>query len=297
MARITILIPARDAQATLAQTLESLVAQTFQDFDVLVVDDASSDGTAAIARSYSPRLAIEAMSLASNAGVAGALNHGIGCIASPYIARLDADDLAQPSRLEKQIAFLEAHPQIDVCSTWMEMFYDPPGERANQILAKPQEDASIKTALLQYSSMSHGASLFRKSFFDDVGPFDVRLDYAEDYDLWCRGALLGKRYANLPEALTRYRQHGTQVGQQKRQLQYERDILIKRKYISALLGGAPSGHLAEFFSLLTAFSSKDIAITVVQQSFPLLLKLGQRVEDSKTFNDIVANCLGRHLRA
>ena len=297
MASITVLIPARNAQATLAQTLESLVAQTFQDFDVLLVDDASSDGTAVIARSFAPRLAIEVMSLASNAGVAGALNQGIHRIVSPYIARLDADDLALPGRLEKQWAFLQAHPQIDVCSTWMEMFYDPPSERANHILAKPLEDASIKTALVQYCSMSHGASLFRKSFFDDVGLFDVRLDFAEDYDLWCRGALLGKRYANLPEALTRYRQHDTQVGQQKRQLQYERDILIKRKYISALLGGESSGHLAEFFSLLTAFSSQDIAISVVQQSFPLLLQLGQRVQDRKTFNDMVAACLGRHLRA
>ncbi len=296
MARITVLIPARNAQATLAQTLESLVAQTFQDFDVLLVDDASSDGTADIARSFAPRLAISVLSLASNAGVAGALNQGLARIDTPLIARLDADDLALPTRLEKQWAFLEAHTDIDVCSSWMEMFYDPASGRASQILAKPQEDATIKTALLQYCAMSHGASLFRKSFFDDVGVFDVRLDFAEDYDLWCRGALLGKRYVNLPEALTRYRQHDTQVGQQKRQLQYERDLVVKRKYISALLGGDAPGHLAEFFSLLTAFTSKDIAIGVVQQSFPLLLKLGQRVADPKTFSDIVAGCLGRHLR-
>jgi hypothetical protein len=138
--------------------------------------------------------------------------------------------------------------------------------------------------------------MFRKSFFDDIGVFDTRLDFAEDYDLWCRGALLGKCYANLPEALTKYRIHNSQVGQQKRQLQYERDLMIKRKYISALLGGEESGHLAEFFHLLTVFSDKAIALQILQQSMELLLKLGQKLGDEKLYADIVSASIGRHLR-
>lgn len=295
MTDVTVLIPARNAAATLAETLESLVAQTFHDFTVLLVDDASSDATPAIAAGFADRLRIEVLTLTENAGVAGALNRGLARIGSKYIARLDADDLALPTRLEKQYAFLESQPGIDVCSSWMEMFYDTPG-RPLQILAKPLADAAIKTALIQYCSMTHGASLFRKSFFDDIGVFDTRLDFAEDYDLWCRGALLGKCYANLPEALTRYRQHDGQVGQQKRQLQYERDLVIKRKYISALLGGVAPGHLAEFFSLLTLFSSKEIAITVIEQSLPLLLKLGRKLYDEQLYGEIVSACIGRHLR-
>ena len=295
MASITVLIPAHNAEKTLAETLESLSTQTLKDFEILLVDDASSDDTLTIAQRFASRLSIRVHSLATNMGVAGALNEGLAHISSRYIARIDADDIARPSRLEKQFAYLEAHPHIDVCSSWMELFHDSAGH-ANQILAKPQEDSIIKTALVQYCAMSHGASLFRKSFFDDVGVFDLRLDYAEDYDLWCRGALLGKCYANLPEALTLYRQHASQVGQQKRQLQYERDIMIKRKYISALLGGESPGHLAEFFHLLSQFSSQETAIGVVQQSFPLLLKLGRRVGDEKTFSDIVAGCISRHLR-
>jgi glycosyltransferase involved in cell wall biosynthesis len=295
MAAITVLIPAHNAQATLAQTLESLCAQTYSDFEVLIVDDASQDNTVAIAQSYAQRLPLRLLGLPTNHGVAGALNAGLQSIVSPLIARIDADDLAQPTRLEKQATFLAANSHIDVCSSWMELFYDAT-DRANQILAKPADDAAIKTALVQYCAMSHGASLFRKSFFDDVGVFDTRLDFAEDYDLWCRGALLGKCYANLPEALTMYRQHATQVGQQKRQLQYERDLVIKRKYISALLGGTSSGYLAEFFSLQCVFSSQDIAIGVIEQSFPLLLKLGQKVTSEATYNDIVRGCLARHLR-
>jgi hypothetical protein len=178
----------------------------------------------------------------------------------------------------------------------MEMFHDEKHHK-NTILAKPLGDAAIKTALLQYCSISHPSTLIRKSFFDDVGAFDAELDFAEDYDLWCRGALLGKCYANLPEALTKYRQHENQVSQVKRQLQYDRDLTIKRKYIAGLLGYEPSGHLPEFLHLLTLFSNRDIALTVLTQTIPLILKLGKQVSDQQLFSEIIAGCIERHLRA
>jgi glycosyltransferase involved in cell wall biosynthesis len=234
--------------------------------------------------------------LAENAGVAGALNQGLAQIGNRYVCRLDADDIALPTRLEKQLAYLESHPDIDVCSTWMEVFYPPLDGRASHVLVKPEADASIKTALIQYCALSHPACMLRRSFFDDVGVFDTRLDFAEDYDLWCRGALLGKRYANLQQVLTRYRQHANQVGQQRRQLQYERDLQVKRKYIAALLGGASAGHLPEFFHLLSAFTSRDVALQVIEQSMPLLLRLGRHVGDETLYGEIVSQCMGRHLR-
>lgn len=294
MPKVTVLIAARNAESTLEETLVSLEAQTFSDFEVLLVNDASSDRTESLARDFGSRLRMRILNLDQNAGVAGALNQGLAATDHPYIARIDADDVALPTRLEKQVDFLEAYPDIDVCGTWMEMFYETPGT-PEKTLAKPLDDAAIKTALLQYCSLSHGSAMFRKSFFDDVGNFDLRLDFAEDYDLWCRGALLGKRYANLPEALTRYRQHGAQVGQQKRQLQYERDLVIKRKYISALLGGESSGYLAEFFSLLTSFVNRETSVMVLQQSLPLLFKLGKKITDEKLYQEMVSACIGRHL--
>lgn len=295
MTRVTVLIPARNGAKTLAQTLDSLVSQSCADFKVLLVDDASSDGTAALGRSYAGRLEIEVLSLETNAGVAGALNRGLARIDTELVMRLDADDIAMPTRVAKQLAFLDANPQVDVCSSWMEMFYDAPGH-APALLAKPVDDAAIKTAMIQYCAISHPAIMLRKSFFDDVGLYDVRFDFAEDYDLWCRGALLGKCFANLPEALTRYRQHDGQVGKQKQQLQYERDMLVKRKYLGALLGGQPAGHLPEFFSLITRFTTPEIAVTVLQQSMPLLLALGRKIHDPQLFGEIVAACIGRHLR-
>jgi hypothetical protein len=92
-----------------------------------------------------------------------------------------------------------------------------------------------------------------------VGGYDVRYDYAEDYELWCRGALLGKRYANLPEALTRYRVHGGQVSQQKLALQRERDMLVRRRYLQGLLAGSGSAYLAEFFAAGGLQHARDCA--------------------------------------
>ncbi len=296
MSAVTVLIPARNSEKTIKDTLNSLKDQTFSDFEVLLVNDASTDRTVDIAKEFASRLNLRIISLETNAGVAGALNRGLADISSPLIARLDADDMAFPTRLERQVAFMEQRPEVDVCGTWMEMFYEEPDKEV-RILVKPLEDAQIKTALIQYTALSHPSVMLRKSFIDDVGLYDVRSDFAEDYELWCRGALLGKRYANMGEVLTRYRQHGNQVGQQKVQLQYDRDMTTKRKYLSALLGGEASGNLAEFFSKRTQFVSRETALMVIQQSLPLLFKLSRKVWDEKTFNDIVSECLGRHLAA
>ena len=295
MPNVTVLIPVLNAEATLMQTLDSLVAQTYRDFEVMLVNNGSSDATSAIAHSYRYRIPLTILNLEKNLGVAGALNLGLAQISSPLIARLDADDLALPTRLEKQVAFLDAHPQIDICGSALEVFFDD-GSKPSMAVQKPLDDAAIKTTLIQSTAMSHPATLIRKSFFDDVGVYDPRLDFAEDYDLWCRGALLGKRYANLPEVLTKYRIHANQVSQQKVQLQFQRDLTVKRKYISALLGAEQTGYLAEFFSMVAQFAGMDATMTVITDCFPRLLKLGQRVADPQLFADIVTSSINRHLR-
>ncbi len=98
-------------------------------------------------------------------------------IHSQYVCRLDADDIALPTRLEKQHAYMESHPDIDVCSSWMELFHAAPDGRASQVLAKPAADAAIKTAMIQYCALSHPACMIRRHFFDDVGVFDSALDF------------------------------------------------------------------------------------------------------------------------
>ena len=120
---ITVLIPAYNSERTLAETLESLIMQNFKDFNVLIVDDGSSDQTIAVAKKFISQLNLEIFSLSKNSGISRALNHGLSHIQSKYIARLDADDLAMPTRLKEQFDYLESHPNIDVCSSWIQSIH------------------------------------------------------------------------------------------------------------------------------------------------------------------------------
>lgn len=300
-ALISVLLPAYNAAATLDQTLASLAQQTCRDFEVVLVDDCSTDATAALAQRFAPHLRLKVLRNETNQGVARSLNRGLAAAEGEFIARLDADDLAQPNRLQRQLDVLREQPQLDVLGTHMVMFQARAGAdgavtmHALGLLAHPLTDAAIKTALVQRNVLSHPSLMIRRGFFDDVGGYNPGLDYAEDYDLWCRGALLGKRYANLPEALTWYRLHGGQVSQSKAQLQQERDVEARRRYIAALLGDVPAAGLPQLLAGATRYASHEQAAEVVVDSAAALVALAARVRDPAEYATLVQACLRRHL--
>jgi glycosyltransferase involved in cell wall biosynthesis len=289
MAKVSVLIPAKNAEATVAQTLESLCAQTFKDFDVVLVDDGSTDLTAAEVDRFSDRLSLKMISLDNSVGVAKALNTGIEAIGSEYIARLDSDDTAMPDRLARQVQFMDQSPEVDVCGSTVEMFWDDDSQPARH-LVKPALDAEIRTALVQYCSLSHPSVMVRRTFFDRVGRYNPDFDFAEDYELWCRGALQGARYANLLEPLTRYRQHNRRVSVEKQAIQSQRALDIQRNYIAALLG-EPPGLLPELLSLGLRFKERDLYETVLRQEMYRAMKLFVAVPDGKHYSSALAQIL------
>jgi glycosyltransferase involved in cell wall biosynthesis len=295
MPKISVVMPAYNAASTLAEAMNSLAAQTFRDFEVVVVDDGSNDRTAEIALRFSEAFRLRVLVNAQNSGVAASLNRGIADSDSEFIARLDADDLAHPDRLAQQVAFLDASQVIDLCGTHMIMFrHGNPGEQT--VHEHPTSDAAIKTMLLQHCALSHPSILMRRSFVTDVGQYDTACDYAEDYDLWCRGALMGKRYANLPVHLTSYRVHPGQVGQSRSKVQCERDLGVKTRYMSALLGGINPGYLPALFSPLVRFETIDAATQALAESTGVLLALGRAAPDPVVYAEILKNCIYRNLK-
>lgn len=294
---ISVVIPAKNAEATLADTLGSLAMQSFRDFEVVLVNDGSTDKTADIAASFADRLAIKVVTHEESKGVAESINDGLNASDSDYVARLDADDMAAPQRLERQIAFLRCHPDIDVCGSHMQIFSIENGERVDHhVLAHPTESAEIRTALLQRCAIAHPSVLVRRSFFDRFGQYDPRFDFAEDYELWCRASLLGAQFANIPQVLTHYRRHANQVSSQKAQLQYERDIAIKARYMASWLQGENPGLLPQFIALQTQFRSRDIALSVLQQCGPTMTLLARSVPHNDEYARIVTGTLMRHFR-
>jgi glycosyltransferase involved in cell wall biosynthesis len=266
MPLISVVMPARNASATLEQSLQSLAEQSLRDFELVLVDDGSSDGTAELARSFACKLSLRLVEHEQSQGVARSINDGLAASDSEFVARLDADDLAHPDRLTQQVMLLRQQPRVSVCGSHMLVFDNASGPtQPRGMLAHPTHSAAIRTALLQRCAISHPSVMCRRSVFDLVGVYDPNFDFAEDYELWCRASLLGAQFANIDAPLTSYRRHAGQVSQQKGQLQYERDLAIKARYMGAFLDGESPGQLPQFLALQTRYPNRETALSVMQQ--------------------------------
>ncbi len=293
MPLISVVMPARNAAATLAESLESLATQSFKDFELVLVNDGSSDETVAIAESFAGRLNLRLVHHESSQGVARSINDGLAQSDSEFVARLDSDDLAQPERLARQLEFLRANPQVGVCGTHVLVFSRE--HEQSFVLNHPTGSAAIRTALVQRCAIAHPSVMLRRQVFELAGTYDVRFDFAEDYELWCRASLLGVQFANIAEPLTHYRKHAGQVSHQKAQLQYERDMAIKTRYMTAWLHGEAPGLLPQFLALQTRFPNREMALAVLQQCGMAMTKLARAVPDAEEFGRIMTGSLLRHL--
>jgi len=198
----------------LAESLSSLAFQTFRDFEVILVDDGYTDATQQVAESFAVSLTLRVLANSVDSGVAASLNRGIAGGESLFIARLDADDIAHPERFAQQLALIDANPNVEVCSSDMPMFQTV-AAGSSAVRRQPATDAGIKAMMLQYNALSHPTVIVRRSFFDTVGLYDPAFDFAEDYELWRRGALMGRYRAHLQSPLTCYRVHPGHVSQAK----------------------------------------------------------------------------------
>jgi glycosyltransferase involved in cell wall biosynthesis len=203
MPEVSIVIPAYNAAETLPETLASLMAQTFTDFEAIVIDDGSRDDTAALARACGdPRLRVLSV---ANGGVAAARNRGIDAAGTDLIAFLDADDLWQPDKLALQIESLRAHPDAGVCVTSATRI-DRDSQPVGPALFRDPEDV---TEALLLESMIVGcisSGVIRKSLLERAGGFDERFSQCADWDLWLRLSLAA-RFAVLTQPLVQYRSH------------------------------------------------------------------------------------------
>jgi glycosyltransferase involved in cell wall biosynthesis len=201
MPRVSVVIPAYNAEATLAETLESLFAQTFADFEAIVVDDGSVDGTVRVADGFGDQR-LRALSI-PNGGVSRARNHAIAQAQGEFVAFLDADDLWEPGKLEQQIAILDARPLAGLCVTGAIRIDDA----SRELAPIPVLDTDDPCATLLLQSMAVGcisSGVVRKTLLDSVGGFDPRFSQCADWDLWLRLSRASE-IAVVPSQLVRYR--------------------------------------------------------------------------------------------
>lgn len=233
---VSILLPVYNAALYLRQAVDSIFSQTYEDFEIIALNDGSTDASLEVLHSYcDPRMRI--VNSSTNKGVIWNLNRGLMLARGSYIAQLDSDDIAHPSRLEKQVSFLDSHPEIALVGTWANLI-DETGHTFD-ICQTTVESKEIQVLLFKHNCIIHSSVMFRKECVVKIGGYDPASVYAEDYDLWLRLSEL-HAIANLPETLVSYRIHGRQISFKKLKAQHtaadaaRQAALIRRKGIGML---------------------------------------------------------------
>lgn len=227
---ISVVIPVHNGARWLGETLDSLYAQGWHDFEIVLIDDASTDGLQEVLDHHAdPRLIT--IHLGDNVGVSAARNRGIELARGRYIAFCDADDLCHPQRLARQMAFLDEHPEIGLCGTAFTCFDT---EERNTVI-NPETDAQIRQALRQGNCFGLSTVMARAAVLQG-NHFNTGIDVAEDYDLWVRLVMNGVQCANLPESLVLYRLHPGQVSRHKSIRLDQVSRQIRSCYWASLLG-------------------------------------------------------------
>lgn len=245
--QVSVLMPAYNVEAYIAQAIESILDQTFSDFEFIVVDDGSADRTPEVVRRY---VEIDQRVLFfrsdTNLGVARARNLAMSKARGAYIAVMDADDWAFPYRLQRQVAFMDEHPDvvvsggtIQVCDTAL---------RPLNLRRYQGTDMEIRRRLFRYSPFAHPTVMYRRAIAHIAGDYNPALVEADDYDYYFRLGMHG-RFANLPDLLLRLRTRRDSVSQANTRRMERLTIYIRFK------AAAEYGY---------AISSADIAYSVLQ---------------------------------
>ncbi len=179
--RVSVIIPTFDRAALVAEAVDSVLAQEGVAFELIVVDDGSSDGTGEVLAGYGSRITVIRQ---ENRGVSAARNRGVAAGHGALIAFLDSDDLWLPGKLSAQVAFMDAHPELGICQT--EEIWIRDGRRVNPRRRHRKAAGIFFERSLELCLVSPSAVMLRRGFFEAAGGFDEDLPACEDYDLWLR---------------------------------------------------------------------------------------------------------------
>lgn len=216
---ITVLMPVHNGEPYLDEAVKSILSQTAPDLIFLIIDDASTDATPDILKTYAAQ--DKRFTVLRNESVLGltvSLNLGLERVTTPYIARMDADDVSLPQRLEKQLAYMNAHPEAVALGSWVQAI-DAAGEAANspwfeEIRQNVRSADICKALLLGHSVIVHPTALLRTDALRAIGGYRACFRYAQDYDLWLRLLPEGELHV-LPEILLQYRIHEQAISTTK----------------------------------------------------------------------------------
>lgn len=206
---VSVVMAVHNGEKYLRESIESILSQTYTDFEFIIIDDGSSDLSADIINSYNNER-IRLISSIENLGLTRSLNKGLDAAVGKYIARMDCDDVSLPERLAKQVAFMEAHPDVGVCGAWAKDIDD-----GGNLIGQRQTPVGerLEYEYWRSSPIIHSTAMIRVAHLDGLR-YDDRLRYAQDFDLWLR--IRGRcKLSNLAEYLLLYRVHKESITSTK----------------------------------------------------------------------------------
>jgi len=210
-----VLLPVWNGEVFLEQAMESILRQTLSSFELIVIDDGSTDRTAAIAEKLAFGDGRVRLLRRPHEGLSAALNAGIAAARGEYVARMDADDISAPDRLRKQVAYLDAHPACVAVGAWIDVV-DEAGRQIGLKTFVTTHDEISAALLCGVSPMAHPTVVVRGDALRAAGGYDARRYPSEDLDLWFRLGESGE-LANLGEALLQHRRHKAALGVRERE--------------------------------------------------------------------------------
>jgi glycosyltransferase involved in cell wall biosynthesis len=210
---VTVLLAVFNGQTYLSSAVDSVLSQTFRDFELLVIDDGSTDQTLPILREFEKADPRVRLITRPNKGLTNTLNEGLGLARGKYLARMDADDLCLPTRFEKQVAYLDAHPDCVLVGSRV-LLIDPDGMPLKEMAAEATHEQIDAAHLNRGWPVVHPAVMMRLDAIQKAGNYRDEFNTLEDLDLFLRLGEIGK-LANLPEVLLHYRQHFASVTHSK----------------------------------------------------------------------------------
>lgn len=231
---ITVLMPVYNAEKYLKKAIESILNQTYENFDFLIIDDGSTDTSGAIIKSFNDTR-ITFLKNEGNMGIVRTLNKGLTLIDSDYICRMDSDDIAVPERLEEQLKYMESHPEVAVSGSSILKFND----QGNQHILKVRTDSKrLKTHLLFDNALMHPTVIMRNSILKKYGfSYDESHVAMEDYGLWQKVSLVSE-LGNIDDVLLKYRENDEGISQKAKKDAEKRNSAFINVYLHyfALLG-------------------------------------------------------------
>lgn len=233
MVKVSVVIPVYNCKRYVVEAVDSILKQTYKDFEILLLDDGCTDGTSEILKTLAKKDArVRLIVNKKNMGMTATMNRGLREARGEYIARMDADDVAKKNRFAKQVQFLDKHPEIALLGTAADIINNK-GVVTGSLAYVTTHD-EIKRHMMERNQFIHPSTMYRRSVLNDVGYYDVNFKIAQDYEYFSR-MIVAHNASNLSEKLMQYRWDFTQnAGFTSGKRQEREAILVRWRMITRL---------------------------------------------------------------